>query len=286
MLENPLETGSLGAGLLLEPWVIARIRPSTRFAVKFFVEGRETSLPEPLANALRILGKRVELPQAEVVVESPRPIALGYAVSGAASLALCLSLAAYTGLALEEAARCAHVAEVTAGTGLGDVVAQYYGRMLEVRVKPGGPGYGQVMSLPAPIVKVLTIELSPMTTREMHRRFLERIHREALKSYTRFMEARSFKAFLAEARRFSLSIGFGDPDLHRILDKMVESGNLLGWYVKKGVAVIVPRDDRVHWVYEELASLGYTVKASKIATEPAVVRPCTYRVHIHATGVL
>jgi pantoate kinase len=103
--ENPLSTGSLGAGLLLD-YAIVRFTGSGVYYNGVSVEDG--------------LG---------IKIHSPYPLGFGYAGSAVLNIAKHVRLHGLSLKAFQEA----HVAEVTAGTGLGDVLAIYTGGCLVVR---------------------------------------------------------------------------------------------------------------------------------------------------------
>jgi pantothenate kinase (EC 2.7.1.33) len=91
------------------------------------------------------------------------PLGSGFGVSGALALGTALAANAVfdCGKTENELITLAHCAEVEAGTGLGDVVAQAHGG-LPIRIDPGSPSHGRLDGLPArPGVEYVTFgELS------------------------------------------------------------------------------------------------------------------------------
>jgi pantoate kinase len=153
--DDPAVAGSRGAGVTLSHGVRVRVEPAAERAVT--LDGLTVEMA-PVEDVLDALGV-----EARVEAVSDLPIGTGFGVSGATALG--------TALAANEAFDCrrtenelvalAHVAEVKAGTGLGDVVAQARGGA-PIRLDPGGPGHGTLDGLPArPRVEYLTFgELS------------------------------------------------------------------------------------------------------------------------------
>jgi len=80
---------------------------------------------------------------ATVEIETDVPVGCGFGVSGAAALATALAANEEFGLGHDEEqmVAAAHVADVLAGTGLGDVVPQSIGGVV-TRVEPGAPEIG------------------------------------------------------------------------------------------------------------------------------------------------
>ncbi len=94
--------------------------------------------------------ERLGVPPAAVRVSAAVPVAAGFGVSGGAALGTALAAADCFGLAVtrRELVAAAHAAEVTAGTGLGDVVAAARGGV-PVRLAAGGPDQARLDRLPA-----------------------------------------------------------------------------------------------------------------------------------------
>lgn len=93
------------------------------------------------------------------------PIGAGFGVSGACALASALAAneALGLGLARQACVTAAHVGEVRARSGLGDVVAQAAGGF-EIRVREGAPPHGEVLRIQAPPRPVLLVSFGPIRT--------------------------------------------------------------------------------------------------------------------------
>jgi len=140
--DDPLRTGSRGAGVTLADGVTTEVVPSDETTVR--LNGREVDV-ESVTRVLDALDAT-----ASVSAETNLPIGSGFGVSGA--MALGVALAANDAFDRERSENdlvsVAHAAEVEAGTGLGDVVAQARGGV-PVRVEPGAPGVGSLDGVPA-----------------------------------------------------------------------------------------------------------------------------------------
>jgi pantoate kinase len=139
--EDPMQAGSTGGGLTLADGVRVTVRYGDR----------ETYLDDASAPIAPVERVREALDvDATVIVESGLPPGCGFGVSGAAALGT--ALAAAESFELEHSANelvsLAHGAEVTSGTGLGDVVAQARGGIV-LRTEPGAPGEGAFDGIPA-----------------------------------------------------------------------------------------------------------------------------------------
>ena len=232
------------------------------------VMGHAPGLP-PVA--LRAMGGARSWPGVTVRVVVPVPLGSGYAVSGALALGMAVLVSLLEGRSLESAAREAHVAEVVEGTGLGDVVAIYYGRMLEARTSPGGPGVGRVESFPVDARHVVTVSLGAYATSAMHAERLAKIQSSFPKAYTGFLENPSLDSFLERARSFSIEVGFVDREMAEELDRLVSKNYARGWYAKKKVVVIIPEEGYEGEVVEAASRLPGQVFVHRVSGTPLVV---------------
>lgn len=138
---DPTKTGARGAGLTLSEGITVRVSPADERAVELNGERVEMAATERVLRELDV--------EAVVHAETALPVGAGFGVSG--GVALGTALAANTvfdrKLSENELATIAHGAEVAAGTGLGDVVAQLRGGA-PVRLEPGGPQHAVLDGIP------------------------------------------------------------------------------------------------------------------------------------------
>ena len=138
--DDPTKAGSRGAGVALADGVTVRLEPGE--GVELNGDPCDIEAVARVLDALRST--------AHVVVETELPPSTGFGVSGAAALGTALAANAVfdRGLSENELVTIAHGAEVQAGTGLGDVVAQARGGV-PVRLEPGAPAHGVMDGIPA-----------------------------------------------------------------------------------------------------------------------------------------
>ena len=146
--DDPTMAGSRGAGVTLSDGVEVRIERGARVGS----DPAAISLNgEPVAvDAVAGVRDALDAPDAAVTAETPLPLGAGFGVSGALALGVAYAVnAAYDRRRSEnELVGIAHRAEVVAGTGLGDVVAQARGG-LPIRLDPGAPDHGRLDAVPA-----------------------------------------------------------------------------------------------------------------------------------------
>jgi len=148
--DDPAVAGSRGAGVTLSHGVEVHVvggdsgeSPDNDAAVTVNGDQIDVAPVDAVRDAL-------DASDARVVAETPLPLGAGFGVSGALALGTAYAVnAVYDCKRSEnELVELAHVAEVEAGTGLGDVVAQARGG-LPIRLDPGAPGYGRMDGIPA-----------------------------------------------------------------------------------------------------------------------------------------
>lgn len=83
-----------------------------------------------------------------VKVRAPVDLGAGYGLSAASALIHALASGLLKGdeRSLLDYAALAHEVEVLYSTGLGDVISEYYGGV-EIRLRPGAPGYGAIKQI-------------------------------------------------------------------------------------------------------------------------------------------
>lgn len=129
---DPTKAGSRGCGVTLAEGVTVTVRPAESVSVALNGEEIEIAAVERVLETL----------QAPAAVQGVTnlPLGAGFGVSGAMALGTALATNAVFDrqLSRNELVTVAHGAEVQAGTGLGDVVAQACGGV-PLRLEPGGP---------------------------------------------------------------------------------------------------------------------------------------------------
>jgi pantoate kinase len=139
---DPTTAGSRGGGVTLSEGVTVTVQPSDH------PETYLNSTPIEMAAVDSVLGALDVSAQVRGVTDLP--LGAGFGVSGAMALgtALAANAAFDRRLSERELTTIAHGAEVQAGTGLGDVVAQQRGG-IPIRLEPGGPQDNELDGIPA-----------------------------------------------------------------------------------------------------------------------------------------
>lgn len=263
MADDPLLSGSTGAGFCLEDGVDAEVeidqgagRPGAaaeRIEVEVTLNG--ATVPAPTCESVvRSVLAGCGPVKARVRLSSRLPAGFGYGISGASALstAIALNNALGMGLPLEELGRHAHVAEVTNLTGLGDVHAQLVGGF-EMRLKPGAPGYGRVerIDLPGDCV-VVSSPVEPFPTNRMVTEppFVDRINRLGSSALASFQASPDLRTFMRLSRGFWEGVGIAtapmlavmkEYELAGITSPSAKKGLVFGFVRREGAEAVVRR---------------------------------------------
>ncbi len=226
--DNPLESGSIGLTLTLEPYVIAEIKRGNGI----FLNDVEINFPN--YNILK-----QKLGEYRLDVYSRVPLGYGYGLSGAISLAYALGASQIASINEEEAVNIAHLSEVLTSNGLGDVISQYHGGGLVYRKKPGGIGYGEieVLKLDWTSFPIFTHVIQQMSTKNIIRK-----SDIALSLIDDFLMNPSPSKFIEVASRFTKDLGL--------------ISNYPYSYRKKGIIVKIFEPENGLWIRHKIANRG------------------------------
>ncbi|AUV80937.1 sugar kinase [Salinigranum rubrum] len=213
---NPATTGSRGGGLTLSDGVRVRVVPSETTHVAL---GGERVEMEPVEHVLDAFDAT-----ARVTIESELPVGSGFGVSGAAALgAAYASNTVFDGERSEnDLVELAHVAEVVAGTGLGDVVAQAHGGV-PIRVEPGAPGHGVLDGVPTSS-RVEYVTFGELSTAEVIEGDTTRLSRAGERALGELRERPTLRHLLRLSRRFAREAGLLVPEVETAIDAVSDAG--------------------------------------------------------------
>ena len=217
---NPRIEGSRGAGLSLSLGVrtAARVRDSTRATMDIFVNERRQAAEVTRRVAEKLVGPRSF--EIKLLSETPLPVSQGFGVSAAAALSTAFALdeALGQGLPRNELVAIAHETEVECRTGLGDVVPASHGGM-DLRLKPGAPGHGEVRSFPVRADLLLAVLGPEMPTRDVlrDRSKVAAINRVGGALVDTFAEAPTFENLFDLGNRFAEETKLADRTVLEVI---------------------------------------------------------------------
>ena len=229
--EDLLRKGSWGAGISTAKGVTTRvqIRNSSRNSFKIRINSKSTRSAKVSEHVINSFFSRAVNSYRIIVdhnVEIPIGSGFGSSGAGALSLALALNEAFGSGFSRTEAAQIAHIAEVECKTGLGTVIAEASGG-LEIRIKPGGPGVGEVRNIPVGDDYVVACaSFGSISTREVltDEEFRQRINEVGRKLLDQLVAEPKPHTFMNLSREFAEYVGLISPRIRKVLKKTDSEG--------------------------------------------------------------
>ena len=206
--------GSRGAGVALTDGV--RVTVSRGAGVRLNGDSVEIAAVDRVFDALGIDGG--------VDAETPLPLGTGFGVSGALALGTALAANAVfdCGRTENELITLAHCADVDAGTGLGDVVAQARGG-LPIRLEPGAPGIGELDAIvDAPRIEYLTF--GEMSTEAVLGGNTDRLSAAGERALNRLLAEPTVDRFMTVSSEFADEAGLLTPAVADAIAAVEASG--------------------------------------------------------------
>jgi len=244
---SPAETGSRGAGVTLADGVTVTVEPAEERAVT--LDGEPAAVPavESVLDALDAT--------ASVAAETDLPVGAGFGVSGGMALGTALAANAALGPSRteNELVRIAHEAEVEAGTGLGDVVAQARGGV-PLRVDPGAPPHGRLDGVPA-AGRIEYRSLGELSTADVLAGSTARLSTAGVRALEALRGEPTMARFVERSRWFASEAGLLDDDVAAVVEDVVEAG---------GEASMAMLGRTVFALGHGLSEAGYDATATRI----------------------
>ena len=223
---DPLYVGSRGAGVSLSRGVetIVKISKALKSSLQVKVNGFDSNATEVSKHVVAtFLSRFKEMETFKISVEHhvEVPTGAGFGTSGAAALSLALALNDALGLGISEieAAQIAHVTEIECKTGLGTVIAETFGG-LEIRVKHGAPGIGEIRHVSVPKNYVAAcLTFGQLSTRKFlaDAEIRRRINEFGGELVDKLVEEPNVTAFLRFSRQFAEHVGLITEKTRRTL---------------------------------------------------------------------
>ena len=229
--KNLLKVGSKGAGVSVTLGVTTsvRVESSATTSCRILINGERSDTALVSKQVLNCFLSMVEgshriLVEHRVAV----PIGQGFGSSGAGALSLALALneAFKLNLPRLEAAQIAHVAEVKCKTGLGTVIGETFGG-LEIRLKPGAPGVGEIRRIPiSHDYVVVCLYSKPISTKRILTSGLyrQRVNEVGGKLTAELAKHPTPAKFMGLSRKFAEHLGLISNRLRPILDETDKAG--------------------------------------------------------------
>lgn len=244
---DPTKTGSRGGGLALTDGVTVTVRAS---------DHPETSLdgdPVEMEAVDRVLDA-LEAP-AQVRATTDLPLGAGFGVSGAMALGTALAAAEVFDrpLSERELTTVAHGAEVQAGTGLGDVVAQARGGV-PIRLEPGGPQDNELDGIPAR-ARVEYHVIGELSTDDVLSAAGDRLTGAGAQALSLVVGEPTLETFMRASRQFSREADLLTPAVRSVITDVSEAG---------GTAAMAMLGETVFALGTGLSDAGYDPEVCRI----------------------
>ncbi|MFC4543393.1 pantoate kinase [Halosolutus amylolyticus] len=216
--EDPTKAGSRGAGLTLTDGVEVTVEPAAGPEPTVVLDGEPIDV-DPVTTVLDTLDA-----PARVEAESDLPIGSGFGVSGAMAIgtALAANRVFERKLSRNELVTIAHGAEVQAGTGLGDVVAQAHGGV-PIRLEPGGPQDNKLDAIPAR-ARVEYVTFGQLSTSEVLSGDTDQLTAAGTEALSRVVEEPTLLSFMYASRAFAREAGLLTEDVVGTIEDVTAVG--------------------------------------------------------------
>ncbi len=214
--DDPDRSGATGAGITLSDGVTVTVERANDARIQFNDE------PVSMGAVDRVLGEFGEA--ARVRAESPLPLGTGFGVSGAMALgaALGLNQVFEAGLSENEVIATAHRAEVNAGTGLGDVVAQARGG-IPIRIDAGAPPHGTLDGIPT-TATVEYLSFGELDTASVIKGDTDALVEAGEDALADLLDRPTLQRFVETSRRFSRETGLLTPQVNEAIGAVATAG--------------------------------------------------------------
>jgi len=235
---NCAQAGSRGAGITLTDGVEVTVTPGSGLRLN-----GEVIEVLPVADVCNHLGV-----EAAIDATTSLPLGAGFGVSGALALGTALAANAVfdCGKSENELISLAHCAEVEAGTGLGDVVAQARGG-LPIRIDPGSPSHGRLDGLPArPQIEYVTF--GEVSTEAVLSGDTDQLTRAGESALSQLLEWPTLDRFMTLSREFAADAELLTDEVADAIDAVDDAG---------GDAAMAMLGNTVFAVGDGLSAAGY-----------------------------
>ena len=230
--------GSMGAGFSIKQGVTTRIRvrkknnEKTGFRITTNgYESDKTDVSEFVLNEFLKLG---DFSDKFLDIKHEISIPVGYGLGSSSAVALSLSFALDqaldTKLDRTLIGQIAHNAEVNCKTGLGDVLASFYGGF-EIRVKAGAPGIGSIEKIHADNISIIMICFSPISTNKFIKERLSQINGLGGKMVNQLLESKDYEHFQDMSLEFAKYVDVMTPRMEEIVSEFSKND------IKCGIAL-------------------------------------------------
>jgi pantoate kinase len=210
---DPTKAGSRGGGVTLSDGVHVTVSRDGTRDPGLQLDGE----PVVMNSVTRVL-ESLRVTDAHINATTTLPLGAGFGVSGATALGTALAAGQVyeRSLSENELVTIAHGAEVQAGTGLGDVVAQARGGM-PLRLQPGAPPYGRLDGIAAGPRQVEYLVLGQLSTEEILSGDTDELSAAGERAISVVGGEPTVSRFMQSARRFAREAGLLTDEVRAVI---------------------------------------------------------------------
>ncbi|WP_338099105.1 pantoate kinase [Methanolapillus africanus] len=227
--DDPHQKGSIGCGIALDKGLLTTVNVSAN-KTEVILNGKK----EPGETTLAVVSemkKRAEMKynrsfefSISGVSDFPPGSGFGISAAGALGAAFAINESLNLGLSRDDLVEMAHVAEVKAGSGLGDVAGESLGGLV-LREKPGGAQFGKFYKIPAPEKKVFCLVMGELSTKDVisNPEHIKAINDAGKKAMENFRKTKTIESFMKESFNFTNQIGLLSSHARKAIDAVDEN---------------------------------------------------------------
>ncbi len=196
----------------------------------------------------------------------PLPLGRGYATSASIAIGYTILSLIYNNkpCTLHTAGRIAHIAEIEARTGLGDVSAIIQGSQIPFRKTPGAPGVSIVDSIRlTEEISIITLPLGAQSTRSLLKGKIRLYREHGIKAYDKLEKNPTLETFIEASREFSIKTKMLNKEVIRKMNVIEKKTDIIGYFMKKRLLVIITKPKTTEEATEYIAGVFGTKKIRK-----------------------
>lgn len=253
--DDPTKAGSRGGGIALADGVTVTVTPSDERSVTLSGIDVEVGAVDRVLDALRT--------DVAVRATTDLPLGAGFGVSGALALGTALATNAVRDrrLSENELVTIAHGADVQAGTGLGDVVAQARGGV-SLRLEPGGPQDNYIDAIPARS-RVEYHVIDELSTEAVLGEDTEALTRAGERALSQVVKEPTTDRFMQASRQFAREAELLTDEVRAVIEAVTEAD---------GDAAMAMLGETVFTLGTGLTDAGYDAAVTAIHPGGATLR--------------
>jgi pantoate kinase len=228
--QNPQQRGSRGAGFSVAIGTLTTVSVTENDSLEITTTYNDEEIEAQVTSMVirRMVEDYKRQFKVKVAHKSSLPSGAGFGASGAGALGAALALGNIldSTMSYDKAASYAHEAEILNHTGLGDVLAQTRGGM-EIRVRPGGPGVGEIIRIDHIEPQYVVLAGAPgLKTHDVltNSESRQRINNVGEKLVERIISKPDLMTFISCSRKFAESIGLASKRVIQALRELDGSG--------------------------------------------------------------